>query len=89
MNTNTTYENINLVESATRFAAAIAIILFAMKSSFAGGTIAFVSVVGISTVYASLAIIGWCPFVALANKVKSARQNSHHGDHFPHGHHAA
>lgn len=89
MNTNTTYENINLVESATRFAAAIAIILFAMKSSFAGGTIAFVSVVGISTVYASLAIIGWCPFVALFNKLKSvASHKSRQGVHYQYGHHA-
>ena len=89
MNTTTTFENINTIGKSTRFATAMAIILIAMNSAFAGGTVAFVSVVGIATVVALLAIIGWCPFVALAYKVKSARQNSHHGDHFPHGHHAA
>ena len=88
MNTNTTFKNINTAERTARFVAAMAVILFAMHSSIAGGTVAFVALVGISIVLASMAIIGWCPFVALANKVKSARQNSHHGDHFPHGHHA-
>ena len=90
MNTYTTFENINTVERSTRFAAAMAFILFAMNSFFAGGTVAFVSVVGIATAYALLAIIGWCPFVAMINKLKSvASHASHHGDHFPHGHHAA
>ena len=89
MNTNTTFENINTVEKSTRFAVAMVIILIAMNSFFAGGTVAFVSVVGIATVYALLAIIGWCPFVAMVDKIKSASQNLHHGDHFPHGHHAA
>ena len=89
MNTNTTFENINMAEKSTRFAVAMAIILIAMNSFFAGGTVAFVSVVGIATAYALLAIIGWCPFVAMVDKMKSASQNLHHGDHFPHGHHAA
>ena len=89
MNTNTTFENINTVEKSTRFAVAMAIILIAMNSFFAGGTVAFVSVVGIATAYALLAIIGWCPFVAMVDKIKSASQNLHYGDHFPHGHHAA
>ena len=89
MNTTTTFENINTIGKSTRFATAMAIILIAMNSFFAGGTVAFVSVVGIATAYALLAIIGWCPFVAVLDKIKSASQNLHHGDHFPHGHHAA
>jgi hypothetical protein len=89
MKTNTTFENINSVERSTRFATAIAIILFAMNSSFAGGTIAFVSLVGFATVLASLSIIGWCPFVATLNELKSVVSHlSHRGDHFHHGHHA-
>ena len=49
MNTKTTFENINAVERSTRFVAAMALILFAMISPFAGGTVAFVSLVGIAT----------------------------------------
>ena len=89
MNTNTTFENINSVERSTRFAVAIVIILFAMNSPLAGGTIAFVSLVGFSMALASLAIIGWCPFVAMYKQLKSfANHVSHHGDHYHHGHHA-
>ena len=88
MNIKTNFENINTVERSTRFAVAIAIVLFAMSSSLAGGTVAFVSLVGISMVSANLAIIGWCPFVALINKLKSANNNSRHGSHFPQGQHA-
>ena len=89
MNTNSSFNNITFAQSSIRFIAAITVILFAMHSSFAGGTVAFVSVVSVAIVYASLAIIGWCPFVALGNKLKVVvSQFSHHDDHFPHGHHA-
>lgn len=89
MNTYLTFENITSVEKSTRFVAAMAIILFAMHSAFAGGTIAFVSVVGFATALALLSIIGWCPFVAMFNKLKSVTSHiSHHGDHYQHGHHA-
>ena len=87
MNTNTYFQNINTAERTARFVAAMAIILFAMHSTIAGGTVAFVGLVGIAAVLANLSIIGWCPFVALANKLKSANR-AHHGDHFLHGHHA-
>ena len=87
MNTNTAFQNINTAERTARFVAAMAIIIFAMHSTIAGGTVAFVSLVGIATVLASLAIIGWCPFVTLANKLKSIK-HTHHGEHFTHGHHA-
>lgn len=89
MNTKTFIQNISFAESATRFLTAIAVILVAMHSSFAGGTVEFVSLVSVATVYALLAIVGWCPFVAISDKLKSlASQASHHDDHFHHGHHA-
>lgn len=89
MNTYTTFENINGKERFARFAIAFAVLLAAMHSSIAGGTVAFVTVSFAVVILATLAILGWCPLVESIKQIKAvSRHVTEHGVHFHHGRHA-